>query len=138
MATRKMPSPRSEMVIPVHRRRKSRWRRGARRLTREKPPGRSSASWLCCMRPSLVGRLLVLVEVREERLVCHRLCEEEALTEVAAEVPKRRDLFRELDSLRHDVEVERRAERDDRRDQPGLLVLAREERAVHLEDVDRE
>src|SRR5215213_7569045 len=99
-----MPSPRSETVIPVQRSRKSRWRRGARRLTRENPPGRSSASWLCCMRPSLVGRLLVLVEVLDERLVVHRLRKEEALAEVAAEVAKRRDLFGDLDAFRHDVE----------------------------------
>ena len=44
IATRKTPSPRREIVMPLQRRRKSRCLSGARRLTREKPPGRSSAS----------------------------------------------------------------------------------------------
>jgi hypothetical protein len=43
-ATRKTPSPRSEIVIPAQSRRKSRWRSGSRVATRASPPGRSSAS----------------------------------------------------------------------------------------------
>jgi hypothetical protein len=41
---RKMPSPTSETAIPLQRTRKSRWRRGASRRARSKPPGRSRAS----------------------------------------------------------------------------------------------
>ena len=41
---RKMPSPTSETAIPLQSTRKSRWRSGASRRARSKPPGRSSAS----------------------------------------------------------------------------------------------
>ena len=44
IATRKMPSPTSDTVIPDHRSRKSRWRSGAKRFSRLKPPGRSRPS----------------------------------------------------------------------------------------------
>jgi hypothetical protein len=44
IATRKTPSPRSETVMPAQRRRKSRWRSGARVVIEESPPGRSRAS----------------------------------------------------------------------------------------------
>ena len=44
IATRNTPSPISEPVCPPHRSAKSRWRRGATRFTRVKPPGRSSES----------------------------------------------------------------------------------------------
>ena len=60
------------------------------------------------------------VEVLDQRLVVHRLGEQEALAELAAEVAKRRDLLGQLDSLGDDVEVEAVAERDDRRGQARL------------------
>src|SRR4249920_1475711 len=104
-----MPSPRRETVIPVQSIRKSRCRSGERRFTREKPPGRSSPSWLCCM------RALLAPEVLEERFVVHRLGEQEALAELAAEIAERGDLLGQLDALCDDVEVEAGAERDDRR-----------------------
>ena len=44
IATRKMPSPKSDTVIPLQRSRNRRWRSGCSRFTRENPPGRSSAS----------------------------------------------------------------------------------------------
>jgi hypothetical protein len=44
IATRKMPSPSSDTVIPDHSNRKSRWRSGAKRFSRLKPPGRSRPS----------------------------------------------------------------------------------------------
>ena len=44
IAIRKMPSPTSEIAIPIHSTRKSRWRSGARSRARSNPPGRSSAS----------------------------------------------------------------------------------------------
>jgi len=43
-ATRKIPSPTSETVMPAHRSRKSRWRSGANRFRRLNPPGRSRPS----------------------------------------------------------------------------------------------
>ena len=44
IATRKMPSPSSDTVMPDHSSRKSRCRSGASRFSRVNPPGRSSAS----------------------------------------------------------------------------------------------
>src|SRR3954451_18634633 len=130
IATRKMPSPSSETAIPAQSRRKSRWRSGARSFTREKPPGRSSASWLCSMRSRLLAEpRLALEEVLEQRLVVHRLGEQEPLAELAPEVAERLDLLRELDPLRHHVEVEAVADRDDRRGEVRLVLAGAEERA---------
>src|SRR6187200_3482938 len=135
IATRKMPSPRSEIVIPAQRMRKSRCLSGASRLMREKPPGRSSASWLCCTACDLVD---AEVEVFDQCVAAHRLGEQESLAELAAEFPKRTDLLGGLDSLGYDFEIEAVAHGDDGARQAGFLVLLRQERAVHLEDVDRE
>src|SRR5581483_2827354 len=49
VATRNIPSPTSETLIPIHSRRKSRVRSGLKRPTRATPPALSSPSKLCCI-----------------------------------------------------------------------------------------
>src|SRR5690242_19911611 len=136
-----MPSPSSDTVIPAHSSRKLRWRSGTRRFSLEKPPGRSSDSWLCSRRFGLLSpggrwRLgLLACEELAERVLAHRLGEEEALTELAAQIAQGRHLVETLDALGDDVEPEALAEGDDRRGEAGVrLVVGDEERAVHLED----
>src|SRR5262245_66327733 len=90
------------------------------------------------MRALLAGLVLAEVEVLDQRLVIHRLGEQEALAETAPQLAEGVDLLGLLDSLGHDVEVQAVPERDDRAREARLIVLGREERAVHLEDVDRE
>src|SRR4051812_6821826 len=106
-ATRNAPSPISEMQAPPHSSRKSRRRSGASRPPRATPPARSSASWLC----SIGNRLGRPREERQRVVRVHRLREEVALAEVAPEVAEGLHLLLQLDPLRDDLEVERRAQR---------------------------
>src|SRR5690242_7804152 len=120
-----MPSPTSETAMPLQRTRKSRCRSGARSRARSKPPGRSSASWLCCIARRVevgVGPFRPACEERGEVRAGHRTGEQEALADLAAEVVQGALLLRELDALGDDVEVEAHAERDDRRLQRDVLA----------------
>src|SRR5829696_8839971 len=132
-----MPSPTSEIVMPAQRTRKSRYFSGASRPLRASPPGRSSASWLCC----IGRRRRVEIQLRRCRTcsakkLCecrraHRLREQVALPELTAEFFERGRLFGQLDSFSDNLEREARAERDDRGGQ-RLVVLGANERTVHL------
>src|SRR5262249_55634695 len=109
------------------------------------PTGRSRDSWLCSMRLRLLAggletRLVSLHrQVALEAVFRHRLREEEALTELAAEVAQRRHLVEPLDAFGDHVELEAPPERDDGRSEALVgLVVGDQERAVHLEDVDRQ
>src|SRR5690349_1352295 len=119
--------------MPVQSNRKLRWRSGMSRFSLEKPPGRSSDSWLCSMRFGLLShdrrRRLGLLAGEElvERVLAHRLGEEEALTQLAAEIAQGRHLVETLDALGDDVEPEALAERDDRRGQAGVRLVIRHE-----------
>src|SRR5690349_20516175 len=119
------PSPVSDTHMPAHRRRKSRWRSGD-----------SRRAWSGRMRG---GGLARGAQVLERAVYVHRAGEEEALTQVAAEVAQRRPLVVVLDPLCDHVELERLAEAYDHAGQcRGLRGRAgAQERAVHLEDVDR-
>ena len=72
-----------------------------------------------------------------ERVARHGSTEEEALTQFEAEALQRLDLILPLDSLGDDLEAEALADRHDRSDEAGVRVALRQERPVHLEDVDR-
>jgi len=80
-----------------------------------------------------------VLEVARDRAHVHRPREQEALTQLAAQIAERHHLPVELDALGHNLEAQRPAQRDHRGRQPvvgpGLGV---EERAIHLQDVDRE
>src|SRR2546421_10687343 len=82
--------------------------------------------------------LFAFEEVLMERLVVHRLGEQEALAELTAEVAQRRDLLWQLDPFCNHVEIEAVADRDDRAGEARIALFGPEERAIHLEDVDRE
>ena len=138
IATRKMPSPTSETVIPAQSRRKSRCRSGARRLTREKPPGRSSASWLCCMR-------LLLAAVPRRRRGTRRAPRGSSAWRTGS--PGRaRSRARAATSIWSGSSIPSATTSRFRlfpsamiaAASPESVVLGGEERAVHLEDVDRE
>src|SRR4029453_13040835 len=120
IATRKMPSPRSETVIPAQRMRKSRCLSGASRLMREKPPGRSSVSWLCCTARHPVETVF---QVLKQVVAAHRLRKKETLAELAPEISKRADLLGEFDPLGDDLEVETVPHRDDGSRETRVLVL---------------
>src|SRR5579862_2254856 len=128
-ATRKIPSPISEMLAPVQRSRKSRSSSGASSLTR-----RASA-------PSMLGRDVLaageqLLDLRAQR----RLGEVVPLRAVAAEAQKLVELPGALDSLGHRHEAEHLGHVDDRGGERELLralVDVVDERLVDLEDVDR-
>src|SRR5581483_10819840 len=80
-----------------------------------------------------------LAEISHERAMRHRLREEEALAELATEILQRLDLALVLDALGDDLEAEALADGDDRGGEAGsALSVGPEERAVHLEDVDRQ
>ena len=65
--------------------------------------------------------------------------EEEALAELASQLLQRLDLLLGLDSFGNDVEPEPLADCDDRRREAAVAVMfVCQERAVHLENVDRE
>src|SRR3954466_10211024 len=79
-------------------------------------------------------------EEGQGRLGVHRVREQEALAEVATQLPQRLPLLVVLDALGDHLERERRAQADDGGGQAvqlrrGALL---QEGAVHLEDVDRE
>ena len=69
----------------------------------------------------------------------HRVREVKALPELAAEIAQPAELLVEFDALGDDVQGERAAERDDGAGQVGGLArgLRPQERAIHLDDVDR-
>src|SRR6266550_966590 len=76
-------------------------------------------------------------EELEQGAGVHRAGEEEPLSDLAAEVVQRVLLLWKLDALGDDVELEARAERDDRRGQRHVFARA-DEGTIHLQDVDRE
>src|SRR5687768_12697127 len=101
----KTPSPTSETHMPLHSRRKSRWRSGDSRRTR-------SRAGLSGMRAArLVGRG---AQVLQRGVGVHRPGEQEALTQVAAELAQAGPLLLVLDALGDDLEVQRLAEADHR------------------------
>src|SRR2546426_7756592 len=76
-------------------------------------------------------------EEADQRIDTHRSREQEALSDLAPEVLERLLLLGKLDALGDDVERKTCPERDDRGLQGDVLAGA-DERAIHLEDVDRE
>src|SRR5579862_3479305 len=146
IATRRIPSPTSEMLIPAHSNRKSRERSGLSRPTRSMLPRRSSPSKLCCIGVELGDHTVAVRdrtvaaarEILGERAERHRPAEQEALAQLEAEVLEQVDLVGALDAFGDDFEPEPLADRHDRGRETVVVDAAAEERPVHLEDVDRQ